>query len=127
MRPWDWKSIKGVLLVVSILGIMSLLFYYPDWKRKMDADKCTLVTQAFLIEIKTNKALSMGETGNTMVIHSYSVRFSYKVKKRRYESVDIIPNTIENKSLILRLQHSTSRKLKIKYTPSNPQKSIVIH
>jgi uncharacterized protein YebE (UPF0316 family) len=115
---WDWKSIRRTFFVfiVLVLGI-TFVFFYPDWKRNIEAKKFSESTEAILIDVKSNETISMTEVGNQIIVHSYEVKFKYSVRDTQYESKDIIPNSIENKNLITRICINKNEKLKIKYDP----------
>ena len=83
-------------------------------------------TEAHLIDVKPNESISMTDTGNKTIIDSYKVRYKYTVNNAQYISIDIIPNSLENKKLIFKLFHNKKEKLKIKYDPKQPEKSFVI-
>ena len=124
---WDWKSIRRSVFVFIflILGLI-LIFNFSDWKRKFDSKNYTKNTEAHLIDVKPNESISMTDTGNKTIIDSYKVRYKYTVNNAQYISIDIIPNSLENKKLIFKLFHNKKEKLKIKYDPKQPEKSFVI-
>lgn len=124
---WDWKSIRRSVFVFIflILGLI-LIFNFQDWKRKFDSKNYTKNTGAYLIDVKPNESISMTDTGNKTIIDSYKVRYKYTVNNAQYISIDIIPNSLENKKLIFKLFHNKKEKLKIKYDPKQPEKSFVI-
>lgn len=124
---WDWKSIRRSVFVFIflILGLI-LIFNFSDWKRKFDSKNYTKNTGAYLIDVKPNESISMTDTGNKTIIDSYKVRYKYTVNNAQYISIDIIPNSLENKKLIFKLFHNKKEKLKIKYDPKQPEKSFVI-
>lgn len=107
------------------MGII-FVFFYPDWKRNIEAKNFSESTEAILIDMKPNETISMTEVGNQIIIHSYEVKFKYSVRDTQYESKDIIPNSLENKNLITQICFNKNEKLKIKYDPKKPYKSIVI-
>ena len=125
---WDWKSIRRSVFVFIflILGLI-LIFNFSDWKRKFDSKNYTKNTGAYLIDVKPNESISMTDTGNKTIIDSYKVRYKYTVNNAQYISIDIIPNSLENKKLIFKLFHNKKEKLKIKYDPKQPEKSFVIN
>jgi hypothetical protein len=124
---WDWKSIRRSVFVFIflILGLI-LIFNFSDWKRKFDSKNYTKNTGAYLIDVKPNESISMTDTGNKTIIDSYKVRYKYTVNNAQYVSIDIIPNSLENKKLIFKLFNNKKEKLKIKYDPKQPEKSFVI-
>ena len=124
---WDWKSIRRTVFVfiILLLGI-ALVLFYPDWIRKIDSNNYTENTVAFIIDVRLNETISMSEIGNETIVNSYKVRFTYKIKNVQYESIDIIPNSIENKKLISQICSSKNENVKIKYDPIKPEKSIII-
>ena len=124
---WDWKSIRRTFFVFIVLALgIIFVFFYPDWKRNIEAKKFSESTEAILIDVKSNETISMTEVGNQIIVHSYEVKFKYSVRDTQYESKDIIPNSIENKNLITRICINKNEKLKIKYDPKKPYKSIVL-
>jgi uncharacterized protein YebE (UPF0316 family) len=124
---WDWKSIRRTVFVfiILLLGI-ALVLFYPDWIRKIDSNNYTENTVAFIIDVRLNETISMSEIGNETIVNSYKVRYTYKIKNVQYESIDIIPNSIENKKLISQICRSKNENVKIKYDPKKPEKSIII-
>jgi uncharacterized protein YebE (UPF0316 family) len=124
---WDWKSIRRTVFVfiILLLGI-ALVLFYPDWIRKIDSNNYTENTVAFIIDVRLNETISMSEIGNETIVNSYKVRYTYKIKNVQYESIDIIPNSIENKKLISQICSSKNENVKIKYDPKKPEKSIII-
>lgn len=130
LRRWslvDWKSLRNsaFVLIILFLGTM-FMFYYSDWKRKFDARNYTKYATANLIAIKPNESISMTETGNKIVVDSYDIRYRFSVKNVNYESIDIIPNSTRNKSLMTQLYNEKNKKLKIKYDPTRPSNSVII-
>lgn len=125
---WDWKSIRRSVFVFIflILGLI-LIFNFSDWKRKFDSKNYIENTEAHLIDVKPNESISMTDTGNKTIIDSYKVRYKYTVNNAQYISIDIIPNSLENKKLIFKLFNNKKEKLKIKYDPKQPKKSFVIN
>jgi uncharacterized protein YebE (UPF0316 family) len=124
---WDWKSIRRTVFVfiILLLGI-ALVLFYPDWIRKIDSNNYTENTVAFIIDVRLNETISMSEIGNETIVNSYKVRYTYKIKNVQYKSIDIIPNSIENKKLISQICRSKNENVKIKYDPKKPEKSIII-
>jgi hypothetical protein len=124
---WDWKSIRRTFFVFIILALgIIFVFFYPDWKRNNKAKNFSESTDAILIDVKSNETISMTEVGNQIIVHSYEVKFKYSVRDTQYVSKDIIPNSLENKNLITQICINKNEKLKIKYDPKYPYKSIVV-
>jgi hypothetical protein len=123
---WDWKSIRRIFIVFFILiSAVVIVFFFPDWKRNVDSKNYTEKTEAILVDIRSNEFIGMTEFGNQINVCSYKIKYRYFVEGIQYESTDMIPNSVENNKLLTRICNNKNDKLKIKYDPKKPNKSIV--
>lgn len=122
---WDWPSIfRASLLFSVLLLILALVFLFPDWNRDQQAKQYTGKTIGTVLSIDPIEQISMGETGNKTVAHSYTIRYSFQVKSKTYIVSEQVPNTIRIQKSINRLDKQN--KVSVKYDEKKPEHSQII-
>ncbi|MNJ83802.1 hypothetical protein D3C87_12270 [compost metagenome] len=122
---WDWSSIfRASLLFSALLLLLAFAFLFPDWNRDQETKEYSGSTTGTILSIKPVEQISMSETGNKTVVHSYTIRYSFQVKSKTYIVSEQVPNTIRIQKSLNRLDKQN--KVSVKYDEKKPEHSQIL-
>ncbi len=122
---WDWSSIfRASLLFSALLLLLAFAFLFPDWNRDQETKEYSGSTTGTILSIKPVEQISMSETGNKTVVHSYTIRYSFQVKSKTYIISEQVPNTIRIQKSLNRLDKQN--KVSVKYDEKKPEHSQIL-
>lgn len=122
---WDWGSIfRAGLLIFALLLLLAFVFLFPDWNRDQQTKEYTGNTTGTILSIEPVEQISMTETGNSTVIYSYTIRYSFRIKSKTHVVSEQVPNTIHIQKSINHLDKLS--KVSVKYDEKKPEHSQII-
>lgn len=128
--PWyemiDWKSILGVIIVIILIAVIMVYKFLPELVRNEKMKNYDGESIGYIISIEENTKLKQYHDGNKLEVDSYTVKYSYMIEGKSFESIDNIKGTDINANFLIK--HSEAKfkdPVQIKFDKSNPKNSLI--
>ena len=128
--PWfelmDWKSIVGAVFVTVIVAALIVFKFLPDISRSEKIKNYNGQTSGLITNVIENTIMKQNHDGNTLIIESFTISYSYKIDGQTYEGINTIRGTDNNSYFIKNHFNQTSiDSVIIKYDFENRSKSLI--